>query len=129
MSAHSASELMDDERGRQMKIKIDNGGPYDADTVYLRLVETDPNHVMLEAVYDNGEPSDDSIFLPGGGLLIVTAAGRIALSPNIDPALGFELDHDGRLKLDDYCEAQTARRGAYYRGRARLAVDNTDGAA
>jgi hypothetical protein len=109
-----------------MKIKIDTGGPYDADTVYLRLIETDPNHVMLEAVYDyGGMQSDEDIFLPGGGLLTITADGRVSLSPKIDPALGFELDHDGRLKLDEYTEAQTARRGAFRRGRARLALDNT----
>ena len=105
-----------------MKIKIDNGGPYEPGMVYLRLVETDPDHVMLEAVYDYvGSVVTD----PGGGLLTITAEGRIARSPHIDPDLGFPLDHDGRLVLDEYCEAQTARRGAYLKGRARLAVDNT----
>ena len=108
-----------------MKLKIDTGGPYDPGTIYLRLVETDPDHVALEAVYDYGDDPDADIFLPGGGLLTITAEGTVSLSPNVDPALGFPLDHDGRLTLDGYSEAQTARRGKYIKGSARLAIDNT----
>lgn len=108
-----------------MKIKVDTGGPYEPGTVYLRLLETDPDHVMLEAVYDYGSVTEDTVHLPGGGLLTVTAEGRVALSPNVDPDLGFPLDHDGRLKLDEYAEAQTAKRGRFQGKRASLAIDNT----
>lgn len=107
-----------------MKLKVDTGGPYEADTVYLRLTETDPDHVMLEAVYDYGVMQDD-IFQPGGGLLTITAEGRVALGPRIDPDLGFPLDHDGRLMLDEFSESQTAKRGLFRGKRARLAIDNT----
>ena len=106
-----------------MKLKIDDGSPHEPGVVYLRLVEAEPDHIVLEAVYDYTETDD--IFAPGGGLLTITGQGRVALAANIDPDLGFALDHDGRLKLDDFVEAQTARRGAYLKGRARLAIDNT----
>lgn len=109
-----------------MKLKVDDGTPHEPGVVYLRLVETDPDHIMLEAVYDYGDlPPDDAIYLSGGGLLTVTAEGKVALSPKVDPALGFPLDHDGRLKLDEYSEAQTAKRGRFQGKRAGLAVDNT----
>lgn len=109
-----------------MKLKIDDGSVREPGTVYLRLVETDPDHVMLEAIYDYGDLSpEDAVFLPGGGLLTITSVGRVALSPNVAPELGFELDHDGRLKLDEYVEAQTAKRGMYQGMRANLAIDNT----
>lgn len=91
-------------------LKIDDGTQHEPNTVYLRLVESEPNHIVLEAVYDYGNDPDGSLYLPGGALLTVTAEGKIALSPNIDPDLGFPLDADGRLRLDAYCEAQTARR-------------------
>jgi hypothetical protein len=111
-----------------VKIKIEDGSPHEPGTVYLRLVETDPNHIMLEAVYDYGEsPSEESIYLPGGGLLVITEGGNVALSPNVDPALGFPLDHDGRLQLDGYCEAQTARRGRYQGKRAVLVSNGRQG--
>lgn len=104
-----------------MKLKVDNGGPYEQGVVYLRLLETDPDHIMLEAVYDYGDlPPEDAIELPGGGLLTITAEGRVSLSPKVDPALGFDLDHDGRLKLDPFSEAQTAQRGRYKGKRATL---------
>lgn len=107
------------------KLKIEDGSPHEADTIYLRLVETDPGHIMLEAVYDYGDLSpEDAIYLPGGGLLVVTAEGRIALSPNVDPALGFPLDHDNRLQLDGFCEAQTAKRAQYLGKRATLLPRN-----
>jgi len=111
-----------------MKLKIDDGSPREPGVVYLRLVETDPDHICLEAVFDyaNDLPLEEAIFLPGGGLLVITADGRVALSPNIEPALGFPLDHDGRLQLDSYCEAQTAKRGKFQGIGAQLAVDNTD---
>ena len=110
-----------------MKLKVDTGGPYEPGTVYLRLTETDPDHVMLEAVYDYDDnlPAEEAIWLPGGGLLTITAEGRVALGPRIDPALGFPLDHDGRLMLDEFAEAQTAKRGRLQGRRANLAVDNT----
>jgi hypothetical protein len=108
-----------------MRLKIDNGGPYEPGTVYLRLIETDPDHIGLEAVYDYGTDPEGSIYLPGGNLLTITAEGTVSLSPNINPALGFPLDHDGRLTMDGYSEAQTARRGKYLKGSARLAIDNT----
>src|SRR6185436_14374850 len=98
-----------------MRIKVDRGPPYEAGVVYLRLLETDPDHVMLEAVYDYGSdiPAEELIHLPGDGLLTITAEGRVALSPLVDPALGFPLDHDGRLMLDGHAEAQTAKRGRF----------------
>lgn len=96
-----------------MKLKIEDGSPHERGVVYLRLVETDPNHIMLEAVYDYGDDPDASIYLPGGGLLTITAEGQLALGPNIDPDLGFDLDIDGRLRLSPYVEAQTARRGMF----------------
>jgi hypothetical protein len=109
-----------------MKLKIYDGSPPEPGVVYLRLVETDPNHVMIEAVYDYGnQPEEEAIYLPGGGLLTITEDGRVSLSPNVDAAIGFELDHDGRLKLDEYSEAQTARRGLFAGKRTILAVDNT----
>lgn len=111
-----------------MKIKIDNGAPYEPGVVYLRLVQTDPGHVMLEAVYDYGAfPDVDALCMPGGGLLVITAEGRVALSPNIDPDLGFPLDHDGRLQLDGFCEAQTAKRGRYQGKRAALVPNGNQG--
>jgi hypothetical protein len=105
------------------KLRIDDGSPHEPGYVYLRLTETDPGHIMLEAVYDYSTdlPDDEAVYLPGGGLLTITPNGNVALGPNIDPALGFDLDHDGRLKLDPYCEAQTAKRGKYLGMRARLA--------
>jgi hypothetical protein len=102
------------------KLAIEDGSPHEPGVVYLRLVETDPGYIMLEAVYDYGDDPAASIYLPGGGLLTITPNGSVALSPNIDPALGLELDHDGRLKLDPYSEAQTARRGRLQGKRATL---------
>jgi hypothetical protein len=102
------------------KLKIEDGSPHEPGVVYLRLVETDPGHIMLEAVYDYDDDPDASIYLPGGGLLTITPNGNVSLGPNIDPELGFELDHDGRLKLDAYSEAQTARRGKYQGKRAQI---------
>lgn len=110
-----------------MRIRIEDGSPREPGIIYLRLVEMDPNHIGLEAVYDYSTalPDEQAIYLPGGGLLTITAEGRIALSPAVDPALGFPLDHDGRLMLDEYCEAQTAKRGKFQGKGATLAVDNT----
>lgn len=109
-----------------MRLKIDDGSPHEPGIVYLRLVETDPDHVMLEAVYDYGDLlPEEAVYLPGGGLLIVTAEGYVALSPKVDPALGFPLDHDGRLQLDGYAEAQTAKRGLY-QGKRAVLVTNGD---
>jgi hypothetical protein len=103
------------------KLKIEDGSPHEPGVVYLRLVETDPDHVMLEAIYDyGGADAEDALYLPGGGLLVITAEGRVALSPNVGPELGFPLDHDGRLQLDAYCEAQTARRAKSIGKRAVL---------
>lgn len=109
-----------------MKLKIDNGPPYDRGVVYLRLTETDPDHILLEAVYDydNDLPPEHAMYLPGGGLLTVTAEGHVALSPRVDPDLGFPLDHDGRLMLDAYGEAQTAKRGRFKGRRAVLCATN-----
>jgi hypothetical protein len=110
----------------KMRLKIDDGSPHEPGVVYLRLTEAEPDHIVLEAVYDYGElPAEDVLFLPGGGLLTITGEGHVALSPNIDPELGFPLDHDGRLTLDQYCEAQTAKRGKYQGKGAVLSVDNT----
>lgn len=108
-----------------MKLKIYDGSSREPGVVYLRLVETDPDHIAIEAVYDYTThlPPEEAVYLPGGGLLVITAEGRVALSPNVDPALGFPLDHDGRLQLDGYCEAQTARRGRYQGKRAVLVGD------
>jgi hypothetical protein len=79
------------------KLKIEDGSPHEPGVVYLRLVETDPDHVMLEAIYDyGGADAEDALYLPGGGLLVITAEGRVALSPNVGPELGFPLDHDGQ---------------------------------
>ena len=105
-----------------MKLKIYDGSPMEPGVVYLRLIETDPDHIGVEAVYDytTDLPPEEAVYLPGGGLLTITAEGYVALSPNVDEALGFPLDHDGRLQLDSYCEAQTARRGRYQGKRARL---------
>lgn len=110
-----------------MKIRIDRGPPYEAGAVYLRLVETDPDHVMLEAVYDYGSdlPENEALFLPGGGLLTITAKGTVSLSPAVDPALGFPLDNDGRLTLHAYGEAQMAKRAVVEGKRAALVIDNT----
>lgn len=114
-----------------MKLKIDDGSPMEPGVVYLRLVETDPGHIAIEAVYDYATdlPPEEAIYLPGGGLLVITAEGRVALSPNIDPQLGFPLDHDGRLQLDSYCEAQTAKRGRYQGKRAVLVSNGHQGGA
>lgn len=110
-----------------MKLKIDNGSPRESGVVYLRLKETDPGHIMLEAVFDyrTDLPDEHAIFMAGGGLLTVTAEGRIALSPNIDPDLGFPLDHDGRLQLDGFCEAQAAKHGRHQGKRAVLVPNGT----
>lgn len=108
-----------------MKLKIEDGSPHEPGVVYLRLVEADPDHIALEAIYDYSSDlsPEEAVHLPGGGLLTITAEGYVALSPNVDPALGFPLDHDGRLKLDSYCEAQTAKRGRLY-GKRAVAITN-----
>ena len=107
------------------KLAIEDGSPHQPGVIYLRLIETDPGHIAIEAVYDYSTdlPPEEAIYLPGGGLLVITAEGRVALSPHVDPDLGFPLDHDGRLQLDAYCEAQTARRGRYQGKRAVLVPD------
>lgn len=107
------------------KLAIEDGSPHQPGVIYLRLVETDPGHIAVEAVYDytTDLPPEEAVYLPGGGLLVITADGYVALSPNIDPALGFPLDHDGRLQLDSFCEAQTAKRGRYQGKRAVLVSD------
>ncbi len=107
------------------KLAVDDGSPRQSGVVYLRLKETDPGHIMLEAVYDyrTDLPDEHAIFQAGGGLLTITAEGYISLSPRVDPDLGFPLDHDGRLQLDSYSESQTAKRGRY-RGKRAILVPN-----
>lgn len=110
-----------------MRMKIEDGSAHEPGVVYLRLVEAEPDHIVLEAVYDytTDLPPEQALYLPGGALLTVTAKGQVALSPNVDPELGFDLDHDGRVRLDEYCEAQAARHGKFQGKGAQLAVDNT----
>jgi hypothetical protein len=97
-----------------MRIKIEDGSPHEDGCVYLALREIEPNHIMLEAVGPGGAPLlDNDRWDMGGGLLTITGKGKVALGPAIFPELGFPLDRDGRLTLDEYVEAQTATRARY----------------
>lgn len=94
-----------------MRLKIFDGSASEPDCVYLRLAQAEPDHIMLEAVSASGERIlDEGRWEMGGVILTVTAKGQISLSPCVFPELGFDLDRDGRVKLDPRSEAATARR-------------------
>lgn len=90
-------------------------------TIYLGLIDLDPGCVMLAAVDEDGhcllDPRDDA---GAGGLLCMTAEGRVALSPAVMPSLGLDLDCDGRLLLDAFAERMTALRARGPKNKARL---------
>lgn len=94
----------------KLAIHID-GLPHEEGTVYLKLVSTaDEGSVAVIAVNERGEDIYDEA-RPGLGswLLTLTANGTLAPSPAVFPELGFDLDHDGRISLDPYCEAQAIK--------------------
>ena len=96
-----------------MNLKVDDGSSREPGTVYLKLTEVEPNHILLEAVYDYSSDisENEALFLPGGGLLTITEEGFVSLSPAVDPDLGFPLDHIGRLRLNPRSEALAAQDG------------------
>ncbi len=97
-----------------MKIKIHDGSPHEPDCVYLRLVQADPNHIVVGVVDDSGEMIlDNARFEYGSALLTITEKGQVALSPAVFPEMGFDLDHDGRIKLDPFCEGMAAKHGRF----------------
>ena len=95
-----------------MKIKIHvHGLPHEADTIYLKLVQTSDDNVAVAAVDSNGDIIlDDDRWALGSQLLTFTDRGTISLSPMVFPEFGFEQDHDLRIKLDAHAERQTALR-------------------
>ncbi len=59
----------------------------------LKLEATTSSAVQLVAVDRNGE------ILPRGAILKLTTAGVIFRFSSIDPAFGFDLDDEGRVKV------------------------------
>jgi hypothetical protein len=80
------------------KILVYNKKPEDPEAVYVEMIQLGNKFANFEvkiSVCDkNGKSAE------GGDLCTVTAKG-VFLHSNIDPKLGFPLDEDGKLKIDE----------------------------
>lgn len=93
----------------KLAIHID-GLPHEEGAVYLKLMQLEEGSVSVVAVNERGEDiMDDTRWELGSWLLTLTQNGTVALTPAVFPELGFALDHDGRICLDPYCEAQAIK--------------------
>ena len=78
-----------------MKYKLYKEGEKAEKMVTVRLVPTDYGSIRLIAVNDAGE------VLSSGSLLDLHPDGRIHRHDCVGKELGFDLDHDGRIKVSN----------------------------
>ena len=67
----------------------------DSGIVRLKLSITDFGAVRVEAVDAKGNN------ISGGHLLQLTLSGKLRRTRYVNPGLGFELDDEGRIKLEE----------------------------
>lgn len=97
----------------RLKIHVD-GLPHEEGAIYVKLMQSEEDSVSIVAVNSRGEEIEDETRPAfGSWLLTLTQNGTVALAPAVFPELGFSQDHNGRIALDPYCEAQAAKHARY----------------